>query len=188
MLLRISLRRCINLIILINYFRVNYDESVSTLKFADRAKSVLTKVKPNEIMAYDEDLINKLTKEINSLKEILSIRKKRGTYGEIEDQFTKLKEENERLKKYVLSNLTDENIEKLLSENKNLKLELQKFKSKNSESSQDGSAEADTGNNYYPYSYNLKSSHIYNPETPNYEINLKNNLTNKNAKYLSSNT
>jgi hypothetical protein len=110
---------------------LNYDETVSTLKFADRAKSVLTKVKPNEVMAYDENLINKLTKEINELKSILAIRKKRGNYGEFEDQLVKLKEENEKLKKYVMANLTKENIEKLISENKILKLELQKLKSKN---------------------------------------------------------
>jgi hypothetical protein len=119
---------------------------VSTLKFADRAKSVLTKVRPNEIVAYDADVINKLTKEINSLKEILSIRKKRGTFGEIEDQFTKLKEENERLKNYVMANMTDENIEKLLSENKYLKLELQKLKSKKTESSTDGDIDNDYSN------------------------------------------
>ncbi len=110
---------------------MNYDETVSTLKFADRAKSVLTKVRPNEVMAYDENLINKLTKEINELKSILAIRKKRGNYGEFEDQLLKLKEENEKLKKYVMANLTKENIEKLISENKILKLELQKLKSKN---------------------------------------------------------
>ncbi len=119
---------------------------MSTLKFADRAKSVLTKVRPNEIVAYDADVINKLTKEINSLKEILSIRKKRGTFGEIEDQFTKLKEENERLKNYVMANMTDENIEKLLSENKYLKLELQKLKSKKTESSTDGDIDNDYSN------------------------------------------
>lgn len=76
-------------------------------------------------------MITKLTKEINDLKSILSIRKKRGNFGEIEDQFLKLKEENEQLKKYVIGNLTNDNIEKLISENKILKLELQKLRSKN---------------------------------------------------------
>lgn len=61
----------------------------------------------------------------------MSIRKKRGNFGEIEDQFLKLKEENEQLKKYVIGNLTNDNIEKLISENKILKLELQKLRSKN---------------------------------------------------------
>lgn len=55
------------------------------------------------------------------------MRKKRGTFGELENQFIKLKEENEKLKRFAM---TGENIEQLLYENKILKLELQKLKSK----------------------------------------------------------
>lgn len=111
-----------------NFIRDNYDESLSTLKFADRAKSVFSKIKPNEILAADQDLIKKLTDEINNLKQILSIRKKRGNFGEVENQFIRLKEENEKLKQNFLSS---EEIEKLMYENRVLKLELQKLKSKN---------------------------------------------------------
>jgi hypothetical protein len=100
---------------------------LSTLKFADRAKSVMTKVKPNEITAFDPDLVKKLMSEINYLKEILAMRKKNGTVKSIEDQFLKLKEENEKLKQFVMNR---DNIEKLIQENNSLKLELQKFKSK----------------------------------------------------------
>jgi hypothetical protein len=71
-------------------------------------------------------MLNKLISEINSLKQILSIRKRRGQIGDIETQFYKLKEENEKLKQFVKTN---ENIEKLIEENKLLKIELQKLKS-----------------------------------------------------------
>lgn len=98
------------------------------MKFADRAKSVFSKIKPNEILAADQDLIKRLTDEINNLKQILSIRKRRGNYGEVENQFIRLKEENEKLKQ---SFFNSEEIEKLIYENRVLKLELQKLKSKN---------------------------------------------------------
>jgi len=71
-------------------------------------------------------MLNKLINEINSLKQILSIRKKTGKIADIETQLFKLKEENERLKQFVKTN---ENIEKLIEENKLLKVELQKLKS-----------------------------------------------------------
>lgn len=57
----------------------------------------------------------------------MSIRKKRGNFGEVENQFIKLKEENEKLKQ---AHLNPEDVEKLIYENRVLKLELQKLKSK----------------------------------------------------------
>ncbi len=73
-------------------------------------------------------MIKKLTEEINNLKQILSLRKKRGNFGDIENQFVKLKEENERLKQNT--NGGNQDVEKLIYENKVLKLELQKMRSK----------------------------------------------------------
>ena len=83
------------------------------------------KVTRNEIVANDVTLVQKLTKEISQLREILSMRKKRGNITDVETEFLKLKAENERLKNFVMNN---ENIEKLLNENKLLKLELQKLR------------------------------------------------------------
>lgn len=40
------------------------DETISTLKFADRTKSVSTQVRKNEISAQDDALVTKLQKEI----------------------------------------------------------------------------------------------------------------------------
>ncbi len=36
------------------------DESISTLKFADRAKSVMVRVKANEVSASDDAMVTKL--------------------------------------------------------------------------------------------------------------------------------
>lgn len=88
---------------------------------------MFSKIQPNEIQAADQGLIKKLTDEINNLKQILSLRKRRGNYGDIENQFVKLKEENEKLKQFSNNN---QDVEKLIYENKILKVELQKMRSK----------------------------------------------------------
>ena len=40
------------------------EETISTLKFADRAKQVMVKVSANEMNAADDQLIQKLQKEV----------------------------------------------------------------------------------------------------------------------------
>jgi len=40
------------------------DETISTLKFADRAKKILTKVSANQVDAADDALVLKLQREI----------------------------------------------------------------------------------------------------------------------------
>jgi len=52
------------------------EESISTMKFADRASMVMQRVKKNEISAKDDALIHKLQSEINYLKELLQLKKK----------------------------------------------------------------------------------------------------------------
>lgn len=52
------------------------EESISTIKFADRASQVLQRVKQNEISAKDDALIHKLQSEINYLKELLQLKRK----------------------------------------------------------------------------------------------------------------
>ena len=54
----------------------NAEESISTIKFADRASMVMQRVKKNEISAKDDALIHKLQSEINYLKELLQLKKK----------------------------------------------------------------------------------------------------------------
>jgi len=47
------------------------DETLSTLKFADRTKCVSMKISKNEINAQDDALVQKLQKEIQYLKDLL---------------------------------------------------------------------------------------------------------------------
>ena len=42
----------------------NHDETLSTLKFADRAKEIMFKVTANEINANDDALVSRLRSEI----------------------------------------------------------------------------------------------------------------------------
>ncbi|CAG9318320.1 unnamed protein product [Blepharisma stoltei] len=102
------------------------EETINTLKFADRAKQVMVKIKKNEISATNDQLVSKLQREIQHLKDMLNLRKK-GGFQEINQQIWSLKEENERLKK-ITRDITVEEVEKLKQENKNLRLELQTFK------------------------------------------------------------
>ena len=66
------------------------EESISTMKFADRASMVLQRVKKNEINAKDDALIHKLQSEINYLKELLQLKKK-GKQDELTNQLYTLK-------------------------------------------------------------------------------------------------
>jgi kinesin family protein 3/17 len=51
------------------------EETISTLKFADRAKCVMQRVKKNEINAKDDALVQKLQKEVLYLKELLQMKR-----------------------------------------------------------------------------------------------------------------
>lgn len=54
------------------------EETISTLKFADRAKRILQKVSANQVSAADDALVLKLQREIQHLKEILNLKRKGG--------------------------------------------------------------------------------------------------------------
>ena len=97
------------------------EETLSTLKFADRAKTVSMKVTKNEINAQDDALVHKLQKEIVYLKELLQMRRK-GDAKNIQQQLLILKEENERLRTIAMS-VTD--VEQLKQENKEMRIHLQ---------------------------------------------------------------
>eukprot|EP00347_Sterkiella_histriomuscorum_P010280 403376907 len=97
------------------------EETISSLKFADRAKKVQMKVSKNEINAQDDALVCKLQKEISYLKELLKMRRK-GDQVNIQQQVYQLKEENERLRAIAMS-VSD--VEKLKQENKEMRIHLQ---------------------------------------------------------------
>ncbi|CAG9320816.1 unnamed protein product [Blepharisma stoltei] len=99
------------------------EETISTLKFADRAKQVMVKIKKNEISATNDELVLKLQREIQHLKSILNLKRK-GGLEELNKEIWELREENQKLKK-ITNTYTIEEVEKLKVENKKLRLELQ---------------------------------------------------------------
>jgi len=103
------------------------------LKFAERAKHIVTEVKANKIEAVDAELVAKLQREIKYLKEILNIRRK-GTsaVNQVNNKLLILQEENERLRQ---SHLSVNEVEKLMEENKVIRIELQRFRSDHGDSS-----------------------------------------------------
>lgn len=96
------------------------EETISTLKFADRAKQIMVKVSANEMNAADDVLVQKLQKEVQHLKEILNLKRKGGA-SDITQQLLQLKEENAKLKQNA-GNVGE--VERLKFENKIMRLEL----------------------------------------------------------------
>jgi predicted nuclease with TOPRIM domain len=76
-------------------------ETISTLKFADRAKNVMQRVRRNELISADsEEVVSKMQKEISFLKEMLALRQQ--DYH-LQRKINELQSENERLKRIVTS-------------------------------------------------------------------------------------
>lgn len=100
------------------------NETISTLKFADRAKQVMVKIKVNELDTADDALVRKLHKEVVHLRQVLNLRKK-GKFEEIQLQLVKLQKENNRLRDIAEKH---EEVENLKLENKYMRMELQKLK------------------------------------------------------------
>ena len=115
----------------------SFNETINTLKFADRAHEVMTVVAPNEITSEDifdeenKNQINKLYKEISGLKQLLLLREKRGNLNTLQAEFLKLKKENSQLKKYIGGENNINMFEKLIKENNNLKKEIKELKTQN---------------------------------------------------------
>ncbi|CDW83904.1 kinesin motor domain containing protein [Stylonychia lemnae] len=101
------------------------EETISTLKFADRAKCVMQRVKKNEINAKDDALVQKLQKEVHHLKELLQLKRKGVNPTDLSVQLYMLKDENERLRQYAVNY---EDVEKMKQENKQMRLELQRLR------------------------------------------------------------
>ena len=102
---------------------VYVEETISTLKFADRAKQIMVKIKKNEVSATNDQVITKLQREIQHLKTLLNLNRKGGIH-ELEQKIWVLTEENQKLK-HLKPNFTIEEVERLKQENKKLRLELQ---------------------------------------------------------------
>ncbi|CAD8103063.1 unnamed protein product [Paramecium sonneborni] len=107
----------------------NIDETVNSLKFAQRAKNVTIKVQPNKFNANDQVLVNKLIKEIDYLKSLLNMKRNGLNQNDLHFKLMKMQEENERLREIQLSN---DEIEKIIQENRKMKEEIQKFQQQSS--------------------------------------------------------
>ena len=147
----------------------NFEDSLNTLSFADRAHAVSTKVIPNTFEenlldgnGMDKITIKKLSQELKELRQLLKIRSKRGTLDPIQKELIKLKEENNELKK----SLNNPNIQKLIKENELLRKELQKYSfsqtphnlTENTESNQFSTF---TYDNYNNFKYDLSPNNYY---------------------------
>ena len=181
----------------------NFDESYNTLLFADRAHNVMTKVSVNELATQldggssnnknSQIAIVKLTKEVNELKEILNVRKKRGNLEPIEEEVVKLKIENKHLRS-IVNKQNPRQIQKLMAENKYLKKELSKYTQKNltsssifSENKKENSRDilTNTGKNIISSDYNkIKEKHLFEKQMGNKK---NNNFEENNFKYYPKN-
>lgn len=73
------------------------------MKFADRAKNVMQRVRRSEYDLKDEVAVTKLQKEVSFLKEVL-LMKQKGTANDMSNKVILLQEENERLKDIIVEN------------------------------------------------------------------------------------
>ena len=173
----------------------SFDETVSTLKFADRAHSIMTKVSMNQLNNKDEGYkskeFNKICDELFQLKQLLNIRRKRGTLEPIQEELLKLKDENSQLKKYLGGGKNINRIQELIAENTNLKKEIKSLTEinkslKNEINSKPVShASYDNNNDYKNNNYNLNE--LYSKSNKNYNRNDNNyNLSNNKSESLSN--
>ena len=75
--------------------QISLEETVSTLKFADRASKIKVKAKANAFSAKDDEIVKKLKREVSHLRDLLGM----GPISkhELNEQLLNLKEENHRL-------------------------------------------------------------------------------------------
>jgi hypothetical protein len=99
------------------------EETLSTLKFADRARQVMVTIKKNEVSATSDKLVSRLQQEIQHLKNMLGL-KRRGGLQELHQEMWALRQENKKLKT-ISTGLTVEDVERLKEENKRMRIELQ---------------------------------------------------------------
>ena len=154
----------------------NFDESYNTLLFAERAHNIESKVLPNKLIDDDFILQNnseesktimRLNNEIKELRQILQMRNKRGTLEPIQEEFLKLKEENNQLKRYV-NNMNNSDMVKLMQENQFLKNQIRKLTKNGNNINNDFNNDF---NNNFNSNYNSNiNTNSYNSES-NTEIN-----------------
>ena len=174
----------------------NFEETISTLKFADRAHSIMTKVSMNQLnkdKGVSSKEFNKICSELSQLKQLLNIRKKRGTLEPIQEELLKLKDENTQLRKYLGGENNVNRIQELIAENNNLRKEIKNLQTMNknlkneinSKPMSHLSSELNADNNKNNFSESKKSKKTYDPYSNNNNNNINNIIkiddnTNKN--------
>ena len=159
----------------------NFEETISTLKFADRAHSIMTKVSMNQLTSKDDGFkskeFNKICDELFQLKQLLNIRKKRGTLEPIQEELLKLKDENQQLKKYLGGENNVNRIQELISENNNLRKEIKNLMEMNKSLKNEINSK--------PISHlssELNNDNYKNNLSDKKKSNINNNLNNTNSK------
>ena len=115
----------------------NFNETINTLKFADKAHEVMISMSPKDAINNDifgegnKKEIFKLYKELSELKQLLLLREKRGNLNPLQAQFLQLKKENSQLKKFLGGDNNINIFEKLIKENNYLKREIKELTSQN---------------------------------------------------------
>ena len=115
----------------------DFNETINTLKFADKAHQVMVNIAPNKIL--NEEIvgeankkeINKLYNEIEELKQLLLLRERRQNLNPLQAEFLKLKKENNQFKKYLGGENNKNMFEKLIRENNDLKKEIKVLTNEN---------------------------------------------------------
>ena len=108
----------------------DFNETINTLKFADKAHQVMVSIAPNKILNEEivgeanKNEINKLYNEIAELKQLLLLRERRQNLNPLQAEFLQLKKENNQFKKYLGGENNKNMFEKLIKENNNLKKEI----------------------------------------------------------------
>ena len=120
----------------------NIDETFHTLKFADRAHSIMIKISPNQLVLnninnneYDfaygyrkNKEIEKLKEELSGLKNLVYLKENKNSFNSIQEQFLSLKKENNELKKSLEKINNINSFHKIIKENNKLKKELNDLK------------------------------------------------------------
>jgi hypothetical protein len=94
----------------------------------------MSKVSMNQLSndnEYSSKEFNKVVEELSQLKQLLNIRRKRGTLEPIQEEILKLKDENYQLKKCLGGGKNINRIQELLEENTSLRKEIKNLKDVN---------------------------------------------------------
>ena len=170
----------------------NFDETISTLKFADRAHSIMTKVSMNKLNnkgeGYNSKEFDKICDELFQLKQLLNIRRKRGTLEPIQEEFFKLKDENTLLRK----NLGGENnimrIKELVKENNNLRKEIKTLSEQNKSLKKEMKGRSAININEDSYNIsNINKNNYSGKKSPNNRYITNDNENNKSNNKISRN-